>query len=195
MIKPRVVEPRLPPVERDGLLIEDDPKVLDAHARALWHQWQTGDTPGYSRRAIKAAAIWLIDRYVDANAPPAYEAARLIRAIIESSPGGKSLASISTISPVRKTSEPAYWAALKFDAKHPPDPSDSQPSTATLYAIAKHVREGRFLLNKSTSQATAETTIKAWRKVPHYRANVELYRDMRSWAVRAAQRATATGKP
>lgn len=36
-------------------------------------------------------------------------------------------------------SETAYWAAIKFEATHPPDPTDKEPSTTKRYAVAKYV--------------------------------------------------------
>jgi len=45
---------------------------------------------------------------------------------------------------------------------------------ATLYAVAKHIRPQ--LQNKHASQKTAEGTVRDWRRLPHYRANVRLQR-------------------
>ena len=55
-----------------------------------------------------------------------------------------------------------------------PNPTGRQPSAATLYAVAKHVRPR--LRNQYASQKTAEATVRDWRRRRHYGANVALQR-------------------
>ena len=127
------MDAQLPRVDRDALVVEDDPKVLNAYAHGLWQQWQAlngvlpGREPvkGYPKTTVKAAVVWLMGAYVDAEAPIPYELSRLVRAIIKPKKD-------SSTSPVRATSEKAYWAAIRFEATHP----ESAP--ASLYAVAKY---------------------------------------------------------
>ena len=94
---------------------------------------------------------------------------------------------------VQEKNENAYWAAIRFEATKPAHPN--APSAASLYAVAKHVREGvgfpqqrtRRPRNKDSepgpdaAQKTAEATINGWRKLEHYRQNVLLYRNPRAF--------------
>ncbi|MER8683952.1 hypothetical protein [Mesorhizobium sp. M1405] len=162
----------LPHVDRDALIIEEDPEMLDAYALGLWQQWQALEGQGneapakrYSKETVKAAVVWLTGAYVEAEAPIPYELSRLVRAII----APKKAASTS---PVRASSEKAYWAAIRFEATYPAS------ARAPLYAVAKHLCDTGALLNKNASQKTAEATVKSWRKLGHYQANVQLNRPM-----------------
>jgi hypothetical protein len=76
--------------------------------------------------------------------------------------------------PVRRSSEPACWAAIEFEARHSRDPTGNEPSVAKRYAVAKYVLG--LLKNKDGSQKAAEGTVRGWRKLPHYRLNVALQR-------------------
>ena len=76
--------------------------------------------------------------------------------------------------PVRRASEIPYWEAIEFEARHPPDPTGKEPSTAKRYAVAKYVLG--LLKNKNSTQKSAEASVRGWRKLPHYRANVALQR-------------------
>jgi hypothetical protein len=170
--KPRA---ELPRVDRHALIIEDDPEQLAAYARGLLQHWRrigkrgARVVRGYSKETIKAATVWLIGAYVDAKAPLPIEAAHLIRAIVNPKKG-------ASTSPVRETSEAAYWAAIKFEAGFPEDPKGRSPSAATGYAVAKHLLKTRVLIVQAPNQKTAQRTVEEWRKLPHYQANVQLYR-------------------
>ncbi len=162
---------QLPPVDPEFLLVERRPEQLHTYARGLLQhlrQIRAGEKArGYPITTIKAAGVWLIKSYAAAGIAPAPEAARLIHEIVGPS------ANASTL-PVRRSSDQAYWAAIGFEAGHRPDPTGKQPSAATLYAVAKGVRT-RFR-NHYSSQKAAEATVRGWRRLPHYRANVALQR-------------------
>jgi hypothetical protein len=162
---------QLPLVDPDYRIVERRPAQLHAYARGLlWHlrRIRAGEKAGgYPIATIKAAAVWLIEAYAGAGIAPAPEAARLIGEIVQPDPG-------ASTSPVRRSSKEAYWAAIEFEAGQRPDPSGKKPSVATLYAVAKCVR--RRLRSKHASQKTAEGTVREWRRLPHYRANVALQR-------------------
>lgn len=162
------------------LIVEDDPAVLDAYARGLWQHWQalSGGAPakGYTKTMVKAAVVWLTDAYASAEAPIPNELSRLVRAIVTGKlkkldPGTSDVENAST-SPVRASSEKAYWAAIQFEARHP------ETAPATVYKIAQHLCDGRMLLNKDSSQDSAKGIVRDWRKLAHYKANVELYRKL-----------------
>jgi hypothetical protein len=55
-----------------------------------------------------------------------------------------------------------------------PIPKGKEPSVAKRYAVAKYVLG--LLRNKNASQKSAEGTVRGWRKLAHYRANVALQR-------------------
>lgn len=166
------MEGRLPRVFRcdEALFVADDLSELDDYARGLWWQWRALDkkidepaAQKYPKETIKAAAAWLMDAYVAAEAPIPYELSRLVRAII------KPKRDAST-SPVQAGSEKAYWKAIEFEAIHP----GSEP--ATLYAVAKHLIDEDAFRSNGREQKSAESTVKSWRKLPHYKANVQLFR-------------------
>jgi hypothetical protein len=161
----------LPLVDSEFHLVECRRARLDAYARGLLQHLDRirdgGKAGGYPVATIKAAAVWLIESYAEARVAPAPEAALLIRKIV--SPNES-----ASTSPVRKSSERAYLAAIEFEAGHRPDPKGKNPSGATLYAVARHVRPK--LQNKHASQKTAEGTVRAWRCLPHYQENVALQR-------------------
>lgn len=162
---------QLPLVDPDFRFVERRPEQLHAYACGLLqhlHQIRAGGkAEGYPITTIKSAAVWLIELYAQAGIAPAPEAARLIDEIVRPHPAGSTL-------PVRRSSEEAYWAAIEFEAGHRPDPTGNQPSAATLYAVAKHVRSR--VRNEYASQKSVEGTVRAWRRLPHYRANVALQR-------------------
>jgi hypothetical protein len=145
--------------------------LVDGYARGLLEHLRAiragGKAEGYPIATIKAAAVWLIESYAEANVAPAPEAAQLIREIVGPHRDASTL-------PVRRSSETAYWAAIEFEARHPPDPIGKEPSTAKRYAVAKYVLG--LLRNKDASQKTAEGIVRGWQKLPHYRANVALQR-------------------
>jgi hypothetical protein len=122
---------------------------------------------GYPISTIKSAAVWLIRSYAQARIAPSSEAALLINEILKPRPDASTL-------PVRRASEEAYWEAIKFEAGYCVDPKNTQPSAATLYAVAKHVRT--HVGKQYASQKTAEATVRGWRRLPHYRQNVALQR-------------------
>jgi hypothetical protein len=164
-----MMDARLPRVDREALIVEESPEMLDAYARGLWQHWQALDgqgeklAKGYPKTTVKAAVVWLIGAYVDAEAPLPYEMFRLIGAIIRPQKD-------ASTSPVRTRSEKAYWAAIKFEAQAP---------STTMYAVAKHLRDtGAF--PTSHTRKTAEGTVRGWRKLPHYQDNVRLYRKAKS---------------
>jgi hypothetical protein len=166
-----VTRGELPLVDPDFRLVERRAEKLHAYARGLLshlRQIRAGEkAQGYPIATIKSAAVWLIESYAEAGIAPVPEAARLIDEIVQPQPSASTL-------PVRRSSEKAYWAAIEFEAKQPPDPTGRHPSVATLYAVAKHMQPR--LQNKYASHDTAEGTVREWRRLPHYRANVALQR-------------------
>jgi hypothetical protein len=169
-------------VDPDYLIIERDPDKLHAHARRLLDHLRN-PSPSYSFELVKAAAVWLVGAYVDARVPLAPEMHGLIAGVV---PWNRRA---SAFRKVQKGNEGAYWAAIRFEATKPADPNGKAPSAATLYAVAKHVREGVGLPRQGTrksrnsepdpnaAQKSAEATIRGWRKFVHYRRNVLLQRD------------------
>ena len=164
----------LPLVDPEFLLIERRPEKLHSYARGLLQHLRAirakAKAERYPITTIKAAAVWLIESYAEAGVPPATEAAHLISELIGPDPDA------STV-PVQKASEEAYWAAIEFEAGHPPDPKGTSPSKASRYAVAKHILG--LLKNRNASQQSAEGTVRNWRLLPHYRANVALQRSAR----------------
>jgi len=162
---------QLPPVDPEFRLVERRPERLHAYARGLLQHLRAiragGKAGGYPIATIKAAAVWLIESYAEAAVAPTPEAAHLISEVVRSHRDASTL-------PVRRSSETAYWAAIEFEATHPPDPTGKEPSTAKRYAVAKYVLG--LLKNKNASQKTAEGIVRGWRQLPHYRANVALQR-------------------
>ena len=162
---------QLPLVDPKYRVVERRPESLHAYARGLLQHLRTirtdGKAAGYPIATIKAATVWLIEAYAEADVAPAREAALLVREIVRPHRDASTL-------PVRRSSEEAYWAAIAFEAHHPPDPKGKEPSVAKRYAVAKYVLG--LLKNKNGSQKTAEGTIRGWRKLPHYRVNVALQR-------------------
>ena len=162
---------QLPLVDPDFRLVERRPETLHAYARGLLQHLRAiragGKAEGYPIATIKAAMVWLVESYAEARVPPAPEATLLVSEIVRPHRGASSL-------PVRRSSETAYWAAIKFEAGQRPDPTGKEPSIAKRYAVAKHVLG--LLKNRNGSQKAAESTIRGWRKLPHYRDNVRLQR-------------------
>ncbi len=162
---------QLPLVDPDFRLVERRPERLHAYARGLLQHLRGiragGTAAGYPIATIKAAAVWLIESYSEALVAPAPEAALLVNEIVRPHRDASTL-------PVRRSSEAAYWAAIEFEAGHPPDSTGREPSSAKRYAVAKYVLG--LLRNKNASQKTAEGIVRGWRKLPHYRANVVLQR-------------------
>ena len=162
---------QLPLVDPDFRLVERRPEILRAYARGLLQHLRTiragGKAEGYPIATIKAAVVWLIESYAEARVPPASEAALLISEIVRPHREASTL-------PVHRSSEAAYWAAIKFEASQCPDPTGKEPSIAKRYAVAKYVLG--LLKNQNGSQKSAESTIRGWRKLQHYRANVALQR-------------------
>jgi hypothetical protein len=171
MEKQCLLKPQLPLVDPNYRFVERRAEELHAYARGLLHhlrQIRAGEkAKGYPIATIKSAAVWLIKMYVEARTAPAPEAAQLIDEVVRPDRD-------ASTSPVRPTSEEVYWAAIKFEAAQHPDRTGKQPSKATLYAVAKHVRSRPNSLY--SSQKTAEGTIRRWRGLPHYRDNVALQR-------------------
>ena len=162
---------QLPLVDPGFRFVERRQEKLHAYARGLLGQLQrirAGERAGgYPIATIKSAAVWLIESYTEAGVAPAPEAAQLIAELVQPAKDASTL-------PVRRSSEAAYLEAIEFEASQRPDPTGKGPSVATLYAVAKHVRP--FLQNKRASQKTAEGTVRGWRLLSHYRANVALQR-------------------
>jgi hypothetical protein len=171
--EPKFVKARaqLPLVDPDFRLVERRPEMLHAYAQGLLQHLRAiragGKAGGYPIATIKAAMVWLIESYAEARLPPAPEVVVLVREIVRPHKDASTL-------PIRRSSEPAYWAAIEFEARQPPDPTGKEPSIAKRYAVAKYVLG--LLNKKDTSQKTAEGIIRGWRKLPHYRANVALQR-------------------
>lgn len=172
---PSISSVRLPPVDPKYRIAERQPGNLHAYARGLLRHLRRiragGKAEGYPIATIKSAAVWLIESYAEARVAPAPEAARLIYEIVRPNRD-------ASTSPVRRSSEKAYRAAIEFEASQRPHPTGKEPSVATLYAVAKHV--GGKLQNRYASQKTAEGTVRGWRKLPHYRSNVALQRGVKT---------------
>jgi hypothetical protein len=163
---------QLPLVDPNFRVVERRPERLHAYARGLLQHLRAirarrRKAEGYPIATIKAATVWLIEAYAQADVAPAPEAALLVREIVRPNRN-------ASTSPVRRSSETAYWAAIEFEAGHPPDPTGKEPSVAKRYAVAKYVLG--LLKNKNASQKTAEGIVRDWRKLPHYRENVALQR-------------------
>jgi hypothetical protein len=161
----------LPVVDPDFRFVERRAERLHCYARGLLthlRRIRAGKKAGgYPIATVKSAAVWLIDSYAEAGVAPAPEAARLIEEIVQSKRDASTL-------PVRRSSEEAYWKAIKFEAGHRPDPTGKEPSAATRYAVAKHLR--LILRLESSKQKTLEGTVRGWRQLAHYQANVALLR-------------------
>ena len=162
---------QLPLVDPDFRLVERRPERLHAYARGLLQHLRAiraGEkAEGYPIATIKAATVWLIESYAEALVAPAPEAAVLVSEIVRPHRDASTL-------PVRRSSEAAYWAAIKFEASQRPDPTGKEPSRAKRYAVAKYVLG--LLKNKNSTQKSAEATVRGWRKLAHYRDNVRLQR-------------------
>ena len=181
-------KPMLPLIDPDYLIIEHDPDKLRAYARGLLHQLRN-PSRSYSFEMVKVATVWLVGAYVDARVPLAPEMNGLIAGVV------KWNRRASSFRKVQEKNEDAYWAAIRFEATKPADPNGKAPSAASLYAVAKHVREGIGLPQQRTrrsrnkdsepgsdaAQKSAEATIRGW-KLDHYRRNVLLYRDPRAFS-------------
>jgi hypothetical protein len=169
-------------VDPDYLIVERDPEVLHAYARRLLHLLR--NRRSYSFEMVKAATVWLIGAYVDARVPLAPEVYGLIAGVVKWNPRANAFRQ------VQEKNENAYRAAIRFEASRPADPTGKAPSAATLYAVAKYVREGVGFPQQGTrrskikdsepapnaAQKSAEATIRGWRKLQHYRQNVLLQR-------------------
>jgi hypothetical protein len=174
----------LPMVDPIFLIIERDPQKLHAFARGLLHRL-FNRSQHYPLVMVKAATAWLVGAYIDARVPLAPEMRRLISGIAKWNPRA------STFRNVQEKNEDAYWAAIRFESARPTDPTGKAPSVATLYSVAKYVREGvgfpqqgtRKPKNEDSEQAhnaaqkSAEATIRGWRKLDHYRQNVRYQRN------------------
>lgn len=162
---------QLPLVDRDFRFVERRPERLHAYARGLLQHLRGiragGKAEGYPIATIKAATVWLIESYAEALVAPAPEAAVLVSEIVRPHRNASTL-------PVRRSSETPYWAAIEFEANHPADPTGKEPSLAKRYAVAKYVLG--LLKNTNSTQKSAEASVRGWRKLPHYRANVALQR-------------------
>jgi hypothetical protein len=179
----------LPMVDPDFLIIERDSDKLHAFARGLLNRLRK-PSRSYSFEMVKAASVWLVGAYVDAQVPLAPEMSELIAGVV------KWQRRASTFRKVQETNEETYWAAIRFEASKPADPKGKAPSAASLYSVAKHVLEmkevgfpqqgtriSRIIDSEpdpNTDQKSAEATIRGWRKIDHYRQNVRLYRDSTS---------------
>ena len=71
-----------PPVDPDFRFVERRPDELHAYARGLLQHLRQirsgGKANGYPIATVKAAAVWLIESYVEAGTAPAPEAALLV---------------------------------------------------------------------------------------------------------------------
>jgi hypothetical protein len=173
----------LPMVDPDFLIIERDPDKLHAFARGLLSRLRK-PSRSYPFETVKAATVWLVGAYVDAQVPLAPEMSELISGVVK----WKRRASTS-----RKVQEINEDAAIRFEASKPADPKRKAPSAASLYSVAKHVLEleGAGFPQQGTRrrrikdevpdarwpQKSAEATIRGWRTIDHYRQNVRLQRD------------------
>ena len=180
------MDPTLPPVDPDFMIVQRDPVTLRAYARGLLHQVRNPSRE-YSFDLVTAATVQLVRAYVDARLPLPPEMTVLIASVV------KCKKRASTFRKVQEKNEKAYWAAIRFEASQPADRDGKAPSAATRYAVAKYVlKEGgvgfrsRESAGAETSnsepgpemaQKSAEATIREWREKPHYRKNVLFQRD------------------
>jgi hypothetical protein len=176
----------LPMVDPDFPITERDPVKLHAFARGLLSRLRK-PSRSYPFETVKAATVWLVGAYVDAQVPLAPEMSELIAGVV------KWQRRSSTFRKVQETNEETYWAAIRFEASKPADPKGKAPSAASLYSVAKHVLEleGAGFPQQGTRrrrikdevpdarwpQKSAEATIRGWRTIDHYRQNVRLQRD------------------
>jgi hypothetical protein len=119
-------------VDPDFLIEESDPRKLRMFARGLLNRLRK-PSRSYPFETVKAATVWLIGAYVDAQVPLAPEIYPLIAGVV------KWNRRASTFRKVQEINEPAYWAAVRFEASEPADPKGNAPSAASLYSVAKHV--------------------------------------------------------
>jgi hypothetical protein len=156
----------LPPLDPDYLIEEHDPARLHEYAAGLLqhlHAIRQGKPAnGYGVGKIKAAADWLLARYAEVKTSAPVEAVALWYELLGAEPTKRA----RTGGPVQERFLPAYIEAYRFDAKH--------AETPKLFAVAKHVR--RKAGDPGWSQEAAEARIRSWRKQPHYRDQVRLYR-------------------
>ena len=176
----------LPIVDPDFLIIESDPDKLHMFARGLLNRLRN-PSPSYSFEMVKAATVWLVGAYVDAQIPLAPEMSALIAGVV------KWQRRASTFRKVQAINEEGYWAAIRFEASKPPDRRGKAPSAASLYSVAKYVlqlkdagfpQQGTRIPKNiddepdpNIPQKSAEATIRGWRKIEHYRQNVRLQRN------------------
>lgn len=179
----------LPMLDPDFVIVESDPRRLRQFARGLLNQLRE-PSRSYPFETVKAATVWLIGAYVDAQVPLAPEMYPLVVGVV------KWNRRASTFRKVQEINDPAYWAAIRFEASKPADPKGKAPSAASLYSVAKHVRELEGVglplqgtripknidspTDPSWAQKGAEATVRDWRKKDHYRQNARLLRDSRS---------------
>ena len=176
----------LPVVDPDFLIIERDPEKLHRFARGLLSRLRN-PSRSYSVEMVKAATVWLVGAYVDAQIPLAPEMSALIAGVV------KWERRASTFRKVQAINEEGYWAAIRFEASKPPDPRGKAPSAASLYSVAKYVlqlkdagfpQQGTRIPKNideepdpNMAQKSAEATIRGWRKIEHYRQNVRFQRN------------------
>jgi hypothetical protein len=176
-----------PVLDPDFLITERDPTRLHAFARGLLTRLRK-PSRAFSKQKVTAAAVWLIDAYVDAQIPLAPEMAEVISRIV------KWDRRATTFRKVQAPNDKAYWAAIHFEASCLPDPKSKRPSAASVYSVAKHVLKTTGLELQgtripknfdsepapNTAQKSAEATIRGWRKIDHYQQNVRLQRKFSS---------------
>ena len=130
------MDPTLPPVDPDFMIVQRDPVTLRAYARGLLHQVRNPSRE-YSFDLVTAATVQLVRAYVDARLPLPPEMTVLIASVV------KCKKRASTFRKVQEKNEKAYWAAIRFEASQPADRDGKAPSAATRYAVAKYVlKEG-----------------------------------------------------
>lgn len=170
---------RLPPVDPDYLLVEDDPEALNAYARGLWerlrylnsHPREKGKKNSYNIETVKAATVWLVGRFVDAKAPIPYELYRLIDALVEPKPD------VRTGPPVHEENLRAYWSAIEFESRFPPDPRGRKPSSASRRTVAEHIQHLIVKEGRATAYDKAFENLKNWRDHQYYKDNVSFQRN------------------
>jgi len=175
---------RVPMVDPDFLIIERDPGKLHAYARGLLDRLRK-PSRSYPIKMVETATVWLISAYVDAQIPLPPEMSALIAGVVRWDRRA------STFRKVREINEPAYWAAIQFEASKPADPKGIAPSVASLYSVARHVLGVGLPLqgtrrpkapdsepDPAWPQKSAEGTLRGWRKIDHYQENVRLLRNL-----------------
>jgi hypothetical protein len=157
--------PQLPKVDPDYQIEPpENPERLHDYAAGLLAKLR-GDLSTerpYPKETIKAATSWLIWAYAEAGVAPSPDAAALVKELVQPDNRANTL-------PVQDAKADAYWAAVRFEAGYPRDPTGKAPSNASRYAVAKFLFDRNALPVDTVD--SAESTVRRWRDLEHYRMN------------------------